>query len=436
MAVHTYIGARYVPRFMGTYDPTQQYEALDVVDNGSGTSYIGKKTVPAGTPLTDTDHWAIYGASSGAIINLQNQIDTINNTDLPAITSDISDLQSDVAKLQSDARRIVCITDSYGTHSATNWAARTFTNMGIAAGDHFLFAEGSSGFSHAGLSGHTFETLLSDNIGNVTDPDTITDVIYGGGTNDFYYYVDKATLSGAILSAINYAKTQFPNARIWLAFMGYFCRMIPAMRGDYYDTMALYASEALTYGAKFINAYAPMHNYYFRSDSQHPNEYGNQAIAEIVTSALWGNNPPMPLTTAAYGGNQFNANITLRADKDTSSGTPQLNMIIKGETAILHTTKFGLTKAAYWTWTAGQNFELGTYDTDILPIVRPDDYVHMVPVQVRAGGNVTIEMVRLSLADSGTPGTATIYLNPTRNLAQIDFIQMQENSMTIPLVCA
>lgn len=81
-----YIGARYVPRFMGTFDNTQAYEALDVVDNGMGNSYIAKIPVPAGTPLTNTTYWAVYGATSGAIINLQNQIDEINE-DLLALTS-------------------------------------------------------------------------------------------------------------------------------------------------------------------------------------------------------------------------------------------------------------------------------------------------------------------------------------------------------------
>lgn len=74
-----YIGARYVPKFMGLYDNTQTYEALCVVDNGLGTSYISKIPTPAGTPLTNTTYWIVYGAASGAIINLQNQIDNINN---------------------------------------------------------------------------------------------------------------------------------------------------------------------------------------------------------------------------------------------------------------------------------------------------------------------------------------------------------------------
>ena len=45
-----YVGARYVPKFMGTYDNTQAYENMCVVDNGLGTSYISKKPTPAGTP--------------------------------------------------------------------------------------------------------------------------------------------------------------------------------------------------------------------------------------------------------------------------------------------------------------------------------------------------------------------------------------------------
>lgn len=77
--IREYIGARYVPKFMGNYDATQSYEALCVVDNGLGTSYISKIPTPPGTPLTDTVHWALYGASSGAIIHLQDQIDRLDS---------------------------------------------------------------------------------------------------------------------------------------------------------------------------------------------------------------------------------------------------------------------------------------------------------------------------------------------------------------------
>lgn len=85
--VREYIGARYVPKFTGAYDPTQAYEALSVVDNGMGTSYISKIPTPAGTPLNDTTYWTIYGASSGAIIDLQGRVTDLENN-RSAITFD------------------------------------------------------------------------------------------------------------------------------------------------------------------------------------------------------------------------------------------------------------------------------------------------------------------------------------------------------------
>ena len=99
-----YVGSRYVPKFMGTYDATQIYEALCVVDNGLGTSYISQKIVPAGTPLTNTSYWAVYGASSGAIINLQDQIDQIHETFVtPEMFGAVGDGITDDTKAIQDA---------------------------------------------------------------------------------------------------------------------------------------------------------------------------------------------------------------------------------------------------------------------------------------------------------------------------------------------
>lgn len=78
--VHQYVGARYVPNFKDDpWNDTTSYEALDVVDNGEGTSYIARKPVPAGTPLSNRRYWFLYGSTSGAIINLQRQIDALKS---------------------------------------------------------------------------------------------------------------------------------------------------------------------------------------------------------------------------------------------------------------------------------------------------------------------------------------------------------------------
>lgn len=105
-----YIGARYVPKFMGLYDATQAYENLCIVDNGLGTSYISRKPTPAGTPLTDTTYWAVYGASSGAIINLQNQIGDLTNlttSDRSNLVNAINEVDSDIQTLTNNINRTV-----------------------------------------------------------------------------------------------------------------------------------------------------------------------------------------------------------------------------------------------------------------------------------------------------------------------------------------
>lgn len=101
--VHQYVGARYVPRFIDEpWNDTTGYEALDVVNNGIGTSYIAKKPVPPGTPLSNREYWFVYGSTNGAIINLQNQIDAIvatfiyhivdtTETDITASLQDLAD---------------------------------------------------------------------------------------------------------------------------------------------------------------------------------------------------------------------------------------------------------------------------------------------------------------------------------------------------------
>lgn len=149
-----YVGARYMPKFIGTYDATQVYEALSVVDNGLGTSYVSNIPVPAGTPLTDTTYWSVYGSTSGAIINLQNQIDNINdNIDKIVALIDVTkiesgnDITSAINTIFASGRNpylpagsyiisnVIYIPDGYGIYGTpgtqiTNTASGTMISMG------------------------------------------------------------------------------------------------------------------------------------------------------------------------------------------------------------------------------------------------------------------------------------------------------------------
>ena len=157
-----YIGARYVPKFMGTYDATQSYENMSVVDNGMGTSYISKIPVPAGTPLTDTDYWALYGASNGAIINLQNQInvldgkvtqifDNIQFVDIDVLSytgSDYNDkLKAAIADVAADATiggaRVFLPAGEIRLHEVDLPSGKSFTFIGQGMNNNSLSSFGT-----------------------------------------------------------------------------------------------------------------------------------------------------------------------------------------------------------------------------------------------------------------------------------------------------
>lgn len=56
MALKKFIGARYAPEFAGAWSNSKQYAALNVV-YADNRSYVSRKTVPAGTPISNTEFW-------------------------------------------------------------------------------------------------------------------------------------------------------------------------------------------------------------------------------------------------------------------------------------------------------------------------------------------------------------------------------------------
>lgn len=60
MSVREYIGARYVPLFMGEWNSSNTYEPLSVVQY-QGNSYTSRQYVPAGVAITDNVYWAETG---------------------------------------------------------------------------------------------------------------------------------------------------------------------------------------------------------------------------------------------------------------------------------------------------------------------------------------------------------------------------------------
>lgn len=288
MAVHTYIGARYVPRFMGTYDPTQIYEALDVVDNGSGTSYIARDIVPAGTPLTDTNHWFVYGASSGAIIALQNDMIQAQN-DIGALQGDMTTAQGDIADNTADIAtlkepKIIYISDSYG--SRVNGAGKTISDKLVDFGrdlaDIRIVSGGSFAATDPAKAWINYVDLYSG------DKNAITDVYFCGSVNDASYsYSDIKT---AAIAALNKARTEYPNAKIHVVQWGV-CFANSTLAEGVYDVLPRAYQEACDEtGAIYVSnaEYMLRNSNMLESDRIHPNGSGVDYVAGKLNGYILG----------------------------------------------------------------------------------------------------------------------------------------------------
>lgn len=272
MAIRQYVGARYVPRFTGLYDATQIYDALDVVDNGAGTSYIAKKTVPAGTSLSNTDYWFVYGASSGAIYDLQTRM---------------SNAENDIDKLEVlVGRRFLLIGDSYamgiGASTSDGWAYQFKAKLGLSDDECVLSIEGSTGF--IGNVATRFIDLLNDAYTNMDDPETITDIIVCGGYNDF----GKANVGTAVDDFCTRAHEIFPRAIVSIGMCGYSSKASAEKRHELIQTIQDYYV-----GMDERSRILPNLEYCLRKsksfmgpDNIHPSALGYLALSKAIISAV------------------------------------------------------------------------------------------------------------------------------------------------------
>lgn len=270
MATRQYIGARYTPKFSGTYDNTQAYEALEVVDNGSGTTYIARQPVPPNTPLTNTTYWLVYGSSSGAILDLQTRmgnaeddiddiesdvsdiktnINTINGS-IAAMGGEISDLNTDLSSLNTNLNKrinknvggyagsdikqkhFILMGDSYlrgtvCTDATTNpktyshnyedgWGYKMCEMLQLDSSHVEAIVTGGASFALEGGT-HWQDTIQS--YVPTQNPDDIDCILLLGGAND--RYSTRQSILNGIFTFVSRAKTLYPNATIMVGFIGY-----------------------------------------------------------------------------------------------------------------------------------------------------------------------------------------------------------------------
>ena len=100
MTVREYIGARYVPLFIGEWDNTKTYEPLSIVSN-QGNSYTSRQYVPIGIEINNTEYWALTGNYNAQIEQYRQEVESFDG-EITEIKGEITEIKGDIVEINND----------------------------------------------------------------------------------------------------------------------------------------------------------------------------------------------------------------------------------------------------------------------------------------------------------------------------------------------
>lgn len=307
MANIQYTGARYVPKFyensLNPLSPVWEsgvsYEAFTVVTY-LDDSYTSKIPVPAsvGNPANNPTYWVRTGNYNAAISLLQNKVSTLENQNgTETLDTEAQTLSGGVNEVYRRTmnphrlrnRKVLFVGDSYGVIT-NNWVEKFITITGLRAGNCANLCVGGAGF----IDPQSFLNQVT----NYTpaagmERDKITDIIVCGGVNDAdpNNNPSLSTLNPAIQSFVNYVKSEFPFATIYIGMIGRLNGL--GLHSDYifnlnFPVLDAYKVYSPRYGAVYLNGVENAlwdYAHFFDTDGVHPNNDGSLSIAMAVANA-------------------------------------------------------------------------------------------------------------------------------------------------------
>lgn len=274
--------------------------------------------------LTDWQLFCKLGKEINKIIDSQNivgeQAETLTNTfntlynyvhnyfDNLDVQDEIDNklnelVESGELQLVSLSKKSIFLGDSYnvGTTVTTNpmtidgWGVRVKNLMNLKDNEGYVLSSGGSGFITKGAYGQTFLSLLQNNSDLISNKNEIKNIIVCGGYNDGTKEITQSQIENAIKNFITYCNTNFPNAQVYIGFIGNDTHKTPEGYGKRYflrtKTLPAY-HNCNKYGAVYLNGVENiMKNYNLMSnDLIHPNENGYDELSKgIFNSIITGN---------------------------------------------------------------------------------------------------------------------------------------------------
>lgn len=223
------------------------------------------------------------------VIDNDNIIVLINTENLVAekiYNQNIIDLQNELNQINN--KSTIMIGDSFiQMFPEENWATKLQEKLNLSDNETYIFGEGGAGMYQAGNGGHNFKQLLESKITAITNPNEIKTIICCGGTNDVNAST-KAQVLNEVEIFVNYCKTTYPNAKIYIGMIGYF-REITAVtsRSNILIRVLPAYQECRNFGAIYLNDVEyVMHDYSYYTDTVHPTTAGTNALASAIFQSL------------------------------------------------------------------------------------------------------------------------------------------------------
>lgn len=219
------------------------------------------------------------------------------------------------------AKSIVIIGDSYAEGytpdgNVTGWADKVASSMPYCK--FKIKYSGGAGFSHVSTStGKKFIDLLNEAGNEMTEANrnNVSLVLIGGGMNDRDQ--TKADLKTAIDTFASRCRELYPYADIIYAFIGW--SSSSSVRNQL-RTECSNLRSCRTSGMKIITSTAfTLHDYkYFSSDGIHPNNDGEDALAQTMAGVILGSEPNITIEYNLYNFSSSEMASTVDSTSDSN----------------------------------------------------------------------------------------------------------------------
>lgn len=192
-----------------------------------------------------------------------------------------------------DHRKYVLVGDSYlggydGSTTVHSWGYYFKSLNGISDSDCYIWYESGAGFVREGADhNYNFKKLIQAKLATISNADEITDFVIAGGVNDNSY--DPSTITTAMSTCLEYVKTNFPNARIYVGCIGNKSKSsdVSARQAIAVRVLDVY-KKCINYGAKYLtNIEMIAHDWSnYGTDGVHMLETAYQKIGGALMNAM------------------------------------------------------------------------------------------------------------------------------------------------------